>query len=103
MADYFDELKITNLPTGKKASLDFYGKYVLKSGQFLTLERGFRNNRGNLIKYVGFGIVLDFLVHYFLNSVLPFFLPIFTLIFSILGFIKKKRMIIDKKSFGIGF
>ncbi len=103
MADYIDELKVTDLPTGKKTSLDFYGKYVLKSGQFLTTERDFRNNNGNLIKYVGFGIVLDFLVYYFLNSKLPFYLPIFTLIFTILGFRKKKKMITDKKSFGIGF
>ncbi|UKM66628.1 hypothetical protein GSB9_03218 [Flavobacteriaceae bacterium GSB9] len=103
MADYIDELKVTDLPTGKKTSLDLYGKYVLKSGQFLTIERDFRNNNGNLIKYLGFGIVLDLLVYYFLNSRLPFYLPIFTLIFTILGVRKKKKMITDKKSFGIGF
>jgi len=103
MAEYIDELKVTDLPTGKKTSLELYNKYILKCGQFLIYERDFRNNGGNIIKYVGFGIVLDCLVYYFFNSKLPFYLPIFTPIFLILGFRKKKKMITDKKSFGIGF
>jgi len=103
MVDYFEELKVTDLPTGKKTSLELYHKYILKSGQFLIYERDFRHNNGNLIKYVGFGIVLDFFIYYFFNTNLPFYLPIFTLIFTIMGFRKKKKMITNKKSFGIGF
>ena len=86
MTEYVDELKVTDLPTGKRTSLDLYHKYILKCGRFLIYERDFRNNDGNVIKYVGFGIVLDFLIYYLFNSKLPFYLPIFTPIFTILGF-----------------
>ena len=103
IADYIDELKTTDLPTGKIIALELYNKYILKTGQYLTHERDFRHKGTNKIKYIGFGIVIDVLVYYFFNSKLPFYLPIFTLIFTFLGIRRTKKMISDGKAFGLGY
>jgi hypothetical protein len=103
IAEYIDELKTTDLPTGKKTSLELYEKYILKTGRYLIRERDFRHKGTNKIKYIGVGIVLDVLVYYLFNSKLPFYLPIFTLIFTFLGIRRIKKAITDRKVFGYGY
>jgi predicted restriction endonuclease len=103
IAEYIDELKTTDLPTGKMTSLELYNKYILKTGNYLVHERDFRHKGTNKIKYIFVGIVLDVLVYYFFKSKLPFYLPIFILIFTFLGIRRTKKMITDKKAFGRGF
>jgi hypothetical protein len=103
IAEYIEELKTTDLPTGTKTQLELYNKYILKTGQYLIHERDFRHKGTNKIKYITFGIVLDFLVYYFFKSKLPFYLPVFTLIFTFLGIRRTKKMVTDGKAFGRRF
>ena len=103
IVEYIDELKTTNLPTGTRTQLELYNKYILKTGQYLIYERGFRHKGTNKIKYITLGIVLDVLIYYFFKSKLPFYLPIFTLIFTFLGIRRMKKMVTDRKAFGRGF
>jgi hypothetical protein len=103
IVEYIDELKTTDLPTGKMTQLELYNKYILKTGNYLVHERDFRHKGTNKIKYITLGIVLDFLVYYFFKSKLPFYFPIFTLIFTFLGIRRTKKMIADKKAFGRGY
>ncbi|WP_223549790.1 hypothetical protein [Aestuariivivens sp. NBU2969] len=103
IGEYIDELKTTDLPTGKITQLELYNKYILKAGRYLIYERDFRHKGSNKIKYIVFGIVLDFLIYYFFKSKLSFYLPIFTLIFAFLGNTRTKKMIANKKVFGRGY
>lgn len=100
IAEYVDELKTTDLPTGKIPALELYKKYILEIGRFLIRERDFSHKGTNKIKYTSLGIVLDILVYYFFNSKLPFYFPIFTLIFTFLGIKRTQKAIADKKIFG---
>ncbi|GAA4281918.1 hypothetical protein [Gaetbulibacter aestuarii] len=103
IVEYIDELKTTDFPTGTKTQMELYKKYIFKTGQYLINERDFRHKGTNKMKYISFGIVLDFLVYYFVKSKLPFYFPIFTLIFTFLGIRKTKKMVADKKAFGRGY
>ncbi|WP_242131170.1 hypothetical protein [Aestuariivivens marinum] len=103
IAEYIDKLKTTDLPTGKITQLELYNKYILKAGRYLIYERDFRHVGTNKIKYIIFGIFLDFLIYYFFKLKLPFYLPVFTLIFTFLGNRRTKKMIANKKAFGRGY
>ena len=48
--------------------MELYKKYIDEPGQFLIFERDFRHKGTNKIKYITFGIVLDFLAYYFFKS-----------------------------------
>ncbi|MAB49523.1 MAG: hypothetical protein CMC05_12930 [Flavobacteriaceae bacterium] len=103
IVEYIDKLKTTDLPTGTKTQLELYNKYILKTGKYLIHERDFRHKGTNKLKYIAFGIILDFLVYYFFKSKLPFYFPIFTLIFTFLGTRRTKKMIAGKKVFARGY
>ena len=83
--------------------MELYKKYIDEPGQFLIFERDFRHKGTNKIKYITFGIVLDFLAYYFFKSRFPFYFPVFSLIFIFLGIRRTKKMIADKKAFGRGY
>ena len=100
IAEYIDKLKTTDLPTGKIPQLELYNKYILKAGGYLIYERDFRHKGTNKIKYIIFGIVIDYLVYYFFKLKLPFYFPVFTLILTFLGNRRTKKMTANKKVFG---
>ena len=103
MIEYIDELNATDLPLGKIRSAELYKKYVLKSGQFLIHERDFRPKGINILKYLVLGIILDVLAYYFFNNSLPFYFPVITILLILFGIFRERKLISERKCFGINY
>ncbi len=100
---YFEELKPMDFPTGKLISNELFHNYLFETGSFLIKERDFRDNKGNVIKYISVGIVIDIIIYFISKNVVPFYFPITTLIFTYLGFKRREKAIIEKKAIGVGY
>ena len=99
---FFDNIEKLDFPLGKSESMELYKNYVLYTGQYLIRKKDFRSS-WDILKYIGIGILADFIAYYLTKSMLGFYLPVFTLIFVILGLRSQRTKKIKMQYFGIGY
>ena len=100
--EYFNNIQKIDFPLGNIESMNLYKSYIQKSSKLLIPRKDFRSS-ADILKYIILGILLDIGIYYFTKTILPFYLPVSTLILTFLGYrsrSKKKNM---KKYFAIGY
>ncbi len=96
MLEYFNLIKEFDYLVSQKESLVYYKKYILPIGQHLIESNGFRT-KWDIFKYIFVGLIFDIIFQFFTNR----FYPIFIIIFSLIGYLRRKERIKKNKFFSI--
>ncbi len=98
VSEYFEVIENIELPINKLASLKLFNKYLYEPSKYLMFKGNFISNT-DFQRVTFFGFVLDLILFFlgYLESI--FFVPIFTMIFFIIGFLKKRKAIKEGRFF----
>ncbi len=97
---YFGEInELKDSLIDREQSFYFYKEYLLPVGRVLIKKADFRT-KGDILKYIVLGIILDLIIFGFL---LKSFYVVFTFIFLLIGYLRRKEKIRKNKFFSVNW
>lgn len=90
LVEYVKQVNEGVIPNDKIESLLDFKQYLIESGRYLMYKKNFKSNT-DFQRNLFFGFLLDIALYFlgFLKSV--FFIPIFTILFFIIGYRQKTK------------
>ena len=100
ITEYLKELKEIDYPIEKSICAYQYKKYLYPGGSYLILNKDFIT-KASFKAFIIWGLILDISLYFISNIYLNFYFPFFTPLFTLIGYLKQKKAIKEKRIFGI--
>tara|TARA_R110000823_G_scaffold309545_2_gene433853 strand:- start:33205 stop:33681 length:477 start_codon:yes stop_codon:yes gene_type:complete len=100
LQEYFREIKSMNYPIDKIISASQYKNYIYPAGSYLIFNKSFIT-KASFKAFIIWGLIFDIVFYFISNMYLNFYFPFFTPLFTLLGWLKQRKAIKEKRIFGI--
>lgn len=98
LVHYMNQVLDLNFPVDKLTSLKLFNLYLHPAAKYLMYKSDFTSNT-DFQRSIGLGFLLDLLMYWLIFSDVKFLIPIFTVLFLIKGYRKKKASIKSHRYF----